>query len=637
MEANSATAQAMTIAGLNLIQQALSIYDSDLKLVVANARFREMFSIPDDLTQPGASFAETIRFLIDHGEYGYMPEGEIDSFVQDRVDRALAFEAHYFERQRADGRWISVEGAPLPDGGWVAVYTDITSEKRQEALLRSRSEVLSDQLLQYSEELAATNRELEATVIALEETKRQLIDSEARMRLTAEMMPAHIAHVGPDRHYTYSNRRLSSVMPGRPSNIVGKHIRDTLGEQAFLAIKPHLEKAIGGKPSVLEFTDLASTRRIRTAFTPDTEKGAKRGAYILSMDITEETQTRVALQHTRRREIAAQMTSGLAHDFSNLLTIILGMQSKLQKMSLSSEASKLVEATLAASNRGGTLLNRIADMTGHRAPEMQPTQMGPFLADLKTLATPTLTETVTLTIDNTIPEAPILVDPGMLQDSLVNLILNARDACSGKGAVSVEARLVKDTWLQLRVCDTGTGFSDEALEHALDPFFTTKGGEGSGLGLAMVYDMTKLAGGEVRIENTDIGGCVTIRLPLRFAGLDDVPGLVLLVEDSPDLRGLIRDMLTDMGHSVIEAASVDEARTLLSEVPDISLLLSDISLEGETTGVDLIRGLPSDAIPAFLMTSLPQTHQLYIEGAARAPVLSKPFGAEQLDAFLHAR
>lgn len=637
MEAYSATSQAMTIAGLNLIKQALSIYDSDLKLVVANARFHEMFSIPDGLMRPGASFAETIRFLIANGEYGEMAKDEIDAFVQDRVDRALAFEAHYFERQRADGRWISVEGSPLPEGGWVAVYTDITSVKRQEALLRSRSEELSDQLLQYSEELAAANRALESTVTALEETKRQLIASEARTRLTAEMMPAHIAHVGPDRHYTYSNRRLSSVMPGRPSNIVGKHIRETLGEQAFLAIKPHLEGAFTGKPSVFEFTDHASTRRIRVAFTPDGEKGARRGVYILSMDITEETQTRVALQHTRRREIAAQMTSGLAHDFSNLLTIILGMQSKLQKMPLADEASVLVEATLGAANRGGTLLNRIADMTGHRAPEMQATRMGPFLADLQTLANPTLPDDIILSVDNAIPEAPLLVDPGMLQDSLVNLILNARDACSGAAAIMVEARLVKDTWLQIKVCDTGTGFSDEALTRALDPFFTTKGGEGSGLGLAMVYDMTKLAGGEVRIENTDIGGCVTLRLPLRFAGLDDKPGLVLLVEDSPDLRGLIRDMLTDMGHSVIEATGVDEARTLLNEVPGISLLLSDISLEGDDTGVDLIRGLPAEAVPSFLMTSLPQTHPLYIEGAARAPVLSKPFGAEQLDAFLHAR
>lgn len=112
---------------------------------------------------------------------------------------------------------------------------------------------------------------------------------------------------------------------------------------------------------------------------------------------------------------------------------------------------------------------------------------------------------------------------------------------------------------------------------------------------------------------------------------------MLLVEDNADLRGLIREMLTGMGHSVIEAASVDEAQSLITELPDISLVLSDISLEGEATGVDLIRSLPTDGVPAFLMTSLPNTHPLYIEGAARAPVLSKPFDAGRLAAFLHPR
>ena len=635
MPATSGTIQAMTMAGLNLIQQALSIYDSDLKLAVSNARFREMFRLPSHLASPGADFAETIRYLTERGEYGEIED--IESFVQGKVDQALAFEAHYVERQRSNGRWVSIEGFPLPEGGWVAVYTDITATRRQELLLRSRSEELSDQLLQYAEELSATNRQLESTITALEEAKRQISISEARTRLTTEMMPAHIAHVGPDRRYTYSNRRLNSVMPGRPSNIIGQHIGDALGESAYKAIRPHLDDAFKGKASAFEFNDHMSTRRIRTAFTPDSGSPEERGVYILSMDITEETQTRVALQQTRRREIAAQMTSGLAHDFSNLLTIILGMQSKLQKMPLSEDASELVEATLAATHRGGTLLNRIADMTGHRAPEMQPTNMAAFFADLNTLARSTLPAGISLTINDHIPNETLLVDPGMLQDSLLNLVLNARDACTGHGAITLDADIVHDTWVQLRVCDTGTGFSEEALKHALDPFFTTKGSEGSGLGLAMVYDVTKLAGGEVRLENTEVGGCVTLRLPLRRAKRDATPGLALLVEDNPDLRGLIRDMLTEMGHTVIEAASVDEAQILLAQVPDISIVLSDISLEGEATGVDLIRTLPSDGVPSFLMTSLPNTHPLYIEGAARAPVLSKPFSAGQLDAFLHAR
>lgn len=621
----------MTTAGLNLIQQALTIYDQSLRLVVSNHRFQEMFDLPDHLCSPGAGFEDTIRHLVAQGEYG--PVDDIEEAVQARVDTALAFKPHYMERTRANGRTISVEGSPLPQGGWVAVYTDITPVKQQEALLRARSEELSEQLLSYSEELSATNRELQATIIQLEEVQRQLTASEARTRLTTEMMPAHIAHIGPDRRYTYSNRRLSSILPGSRSEIVGLTIEDALGPEAYRAIREKLDEAFAGIPSVFEFTHEPSSRRLRVAFTPEESEG---GVYILSMDVTEETQTRAALQQTRRREIAAQLTSGLAHDFSNLLTIILGLQSKLQRMELPDEAEGLITATLSAARRGGRLLNRIADMTGPREHNAQATNLAAFLSDLKTLALSTLPDGVHLSLNSLAESCAYRLDAGMLQDSLLNLILNARDACGERGEITLTARSVRNTWLEFTVEDTGPGFSAQALDHALEPFFTTKGGEGSGLGLAMVYDMTKLAGGRVRLSNTEKGARVAVRLPLRLAETATEPGLVLLVEDSPDLRDAIRDMLRNAGHSVIEASSVAEALSLLNELPQITALLSDISLEGEETGLDLLDALPEGRCPAYLMTSRPPDDPLFRAARARVPVLRKPFGASELSAVLSA-
>jgi len=588
---------------------------------------QQMFSLPDTLCQPGVGFEAVIRYLAERGEYGEVPD--LDDFVRIRVELARAFEPHYMERTRANGRVISVEGAPLPEGGWVTVYTDITRIKDQEKLLRSRSEELSDQVLRRSEELAATNRAMAATNAALEEAKHQLTRMEERTRLTTQMMPAHIAHIGTDRRYTFSNQRLRNVMAVGPDEIVGMHARDALGAEAYSAIAPHLDRAYAGTPSVFEFSHSPSSRRIRVAFTPDvTDTGAVQGVYVLSMDVTEETQSRVALQQTRRREMAAQLTSGLAHDFSNLLTIILGMQGKLERMEdLPAGARDLIAATLSAARRGGDLLERMSDATSPRTLHPTPTSVTEILNDLGVMAQPALSSSHKLNIETYAGTQTFQIDAGMVRDSLLNLILNARDAMPGGGQITVTARTVQDTWLELCVADTGPGFSAAALVYAFDPFYTTKGDDGTGLGLAMVYDMTKLSGGDVRLHN-DGGAHVVIRLPLRHASQPIPPCLVLLVEDTESLREQFRDMLMEQGHMVLEATSVHEAEMLLDTVPDIARVLSDIKLAGTRTGLDL-RALTSR--PVTLMTSLPPSDPLHKSAARGGPVLQKPFTAAELE------
>ncbi len=625
----------LTRAGLNLIQQALSIYDADLRLAVCNRPFQTMFNLPEALVTPGAPFRDTIRYLVETGEYGDIDD--IDGFVRTRVDQARAFQPHYMERRRANGRTISVEGSPLPEGGWVTVYTDITAIKRQEELLRARSEELSDQVLTHAEDLAATNRALAATIAQLQEAKAELTEMEARIRLTTEMTPAHIARVDRDGVYTYTNRRLSSLLPGRQSDIVGLSFEQALGAHTAARLRPNLDRALMGEASVLEFTETDTGRRIRTAFTPDQLGPGDpiTGVYLLSTDLTQETQARTALAQTGKRELAAQLTSGLAHDFANLLTIILGLQGKLDRMPLPIGAHELTGATKAAARRGGDLLNKIARMSGPHDMREAPTVLADFLSTLAPLARATLPQGISLRIENTVTAPALMLDPGSLQDSLLNLVLNARDAIAtvpGQGGqITLRLVSVRETWLDITVTDSGPGFSETALTHALDPFFTTKGDAGSGLGLSMVYDLTKLSGGQVRLGNADAGGaCVTLRLPLRPAQAEARPRLVLLVEDTAEIRAAVRDGLTGLGHQVIEATTATEALTL-ADIPGIDWVLSDIRL-GPEDGVTLLDRIASKhpTLHLALMTSLPASDPRRTAGARRWPVLPKPVDATAL-------
>ncbi|MCA0273982.1 MAG: PAS-domain containing protein [Proteobacteria bacterium] len=624
-------------AGLNLIQQALSIFDRDLKLAVSNRQYRQMFDLPLELTQPGATFEDTIRFLVERGEYGEVEDTE--AAVQSRVEQARTFQPHYMERTRSNGRTISVEGSPLQQGGWVTVYTDITDIKRQEGLLRARSAELSGQVFAHAERLSAANRELAAANAALEEAKRELTEMEARTRLVTEMMPAHIAHVGPDLRYTYSNRRLSSVMPGSLSEIVGFHVEEALGARNFARIEPGFHRARAGEANVFEITHDSSGRRIRIALTPDRgSDDTVRGVYVLSTDVTEEAQARAALGQAAKRELAAQLTSGLAHDFANLLTIIMGLQGRIERTEdLPPVAADLARATLAAARRGGTLLNRIAAISGPREVRPKPADIAVLLEELRLMAVPSLPEGLGLDIIVAGLAGQILIDAGSVQDALLNLILNARDAVGRQaGRIVVTARPVQETWLEIVVTDTGPGFSDEALRRGLEPFFTTKGGEGSGLGLSMIYDHIKLAGGTVKLANRPEGGArVTLRLPLRRAPESrSEPRLVLLVEDTHEIRADVREMLRALGHNVIETGSADEALEL-AKLQGIDIVLSDIGLPGPMSGLDLARTLLDQGTGADvrLMTALPPGDPMRAK-AGRLPILTKPFTTAELSAFL---
>ncbi|MDD9977768.1 MAG: PAS-domain containing protein, partial [Boseongicola sp.] len=576
----------MTRSGLNLIKQALSIYDSDLKLVVANKRFRDMFDLPTRLTQAGASFRDTIQHLAERGDYGEI--SDIEEFVEGRVQQALTFEPHYVERTRPNGMTISVEGSPLRQGGWVAVYTDITEIKRQEALLRSHSADLSDELLNRSEELSQTNRQLSSTIAALEEAQRELTASQSQLSHTNAMIPAHIAHVDAKGVYTYSNRKLKSILPQAETDIIGKHFRQVLGEAVWEKLEPEFAKALRGQTPAFEFHDEESDRHIRVAFTPERAPNSQIvGVYVLSADVTDEAAAREALTHARRRELAAQITSGLAHDFSNLLTVILGQQDRLASIATErDDIAQISEVIKSAALRGGELVKGLGRIDARRRIEAQPVDLAASTRDIDHMATAVAPDNVVVTVTSTVDDPLLVFDPGFAQDALLNLVLNSVEAANTVSDVNLTISHDDTGSLTMLVEDNGPGFNETALTNALAPFFSTKGGgTGRGLGLPTAFDFAKSSGGQLKFGNRENGGAwVSIKIPYETAK-DTAPGMVLLVEDDDTIRQSIRTQLRRLGHVVVETNTIEEAETLAT-LPDLSLIITDLVLGSHKTGYD---------------------------------------------------
>lgn len=643
-------------AGLNLIQQGISIFNDEMKLVSFNRRFSEMFELPSDFLHLGISFYDINIYLARRGEYG---PGDPDILAKERVERAKLFTAHYFERTRPNGRRVSVEGNPLGQGGWVTVYSDITESHRQEELLKARGEELSDRLLHHSGKMAEANRQLAASNRALRETQTALKASEERMRAITRAMPAHIAYLDTNYIYKFSNNRFADVTGLNRENLLDKSLADVYPLKVHAQIKPELDKALLGQSVVAEYdisTKTGRARSIRSSYTPEFDNhGDVAGVFVLSIDVSEEKAATELLMHSKRLETTAQLTSGLAHDFSNILTIILGNLSRIAKPEIQqTQRLDLIASTERAARRGTRIIDNLMTFLFRQQLSPTHTNLSKILRELARLFTASVNEHVTLKLD--LPEQDILafIDEGAFQDAILNLLFNARDAVemhTGSGAITLCAKRASTTndtnydGVTVCVSDSGPGFAQDALNQAFEPFYTTKPqGKGSGLGLSMVRDFVDRSKGSISLQNIEKSGAsVRLRIPLSFTELEDKTQspqtlnnspmtqrsekIVLVVDDDPEIRALMRDYIAEEGFSVIEANSVDEAETLISNIDDIYLVVSDIIMPGTKTGVDLANQIAQvyPVIQILLVSGLPTNDPIIVSARKTFKILRKPF------------
>lgn len=375
-------------------------------------------------------------------------------------------------------------------------------------------------------------------------------------------------------------------------------------------------------------------------------------------------QSEASIRQLQKMEAVGQLTGGIAHDFNNILGAITGSleMAKIRLMQGRNEdVERYANAAIGAAQRAASLTHRLLAFS--RKQTLAPKNIGinSLVSDMEQLVTTTVGSQVQVKVKLASTLWSVLADESQLENSLLNLCINARDAMPHGGNLIIETtnchfdqhnatekNIAPGDYVCLSVSDSGTGMTPEVVARAFDPFFTTKPiGMGSGLGLSMVYGFARQSGGQVQIYSEVGGGTmVCIYLPKYNVVAEKCPQVeaeehiinlkkqtVLVVEDESVLRMLITDVLKDLGYSTLEASDSKEGLKLLESEVQIDLLISDIGLPGGMNGREMV---------AKALNNRPELKVIFITGYAenaifnqgnqpfKIQVMTKPFNMNSL-------
>ena len=407
-------------------------------------------------------------------------------------------------------------------------------------------------------------------------------------------------------------------------------------------------------------------RQLRT-FVPDrTIDGTVRGFYIIVQDISEVSQLEEQLQRAQRMEAVGRLTGGVAHDFNNMLSVIIGnIDLAAEEVGPDAAIAPYLDSAIGAATRSAELTQSLLAFS--RKQTLKPEAVAPALLmdRLVIMLRRVFDENISIETEG----APNLwncrADSAQLEAAILNLSINARDAMDSGGAlrISAENRILTASrdenvggldagdYVAISVADNGSGIPDDAVAQVFEPFFTTKEvGVGSGLGLSMVYGFVSQSGGHVTLDTeVGVGTTVTLLLP-RDAGdgaasssaaeSDKIAARgdgqhVLVVEDDNDVRAIVVSQLTSLGYEVAEAGNAHSALDLLRSEAPFDLLFSDVIMPGKMNGVELIqaaRELRPDLRVALTTGYSDDVIQRGGEGIGDYVLVRKPYKRHELAA-----
>jgi PAS domain S-box-containing protein len=511
--------------------EGIVLYDADDRFVYANKRYRELFHEITDLLVPGARRKDVRNAFYAAGAI-LAAVGEEEKF-KDEMERQRD-SGERPERQHSSGTWIQYSDHSLPDGSVVSIRTDITDIKNREAQLRESEQFLGSVLDNVAD-----------SVVTMDETGVVLSFNQAA-ELTfgyraEEVIGGKVERLMPAPYAAEHDDYIARYLTTGHARILGKGAHEVEGRHSDGTTFP-IELAI-------------SEMRI----------GGKRNFIGAIRDITARKQVEDQLRQAQKMEAVGQLTGGVAHDFNNLLAVILGNLDLIGgRVGDDPKIAEMIERGVRAAERGAALTDRL--LAYSRKQNLMPTviDFNALLDDNEDMLRRTLGEHIEIDIAKGAGLWPSQVDRSQLENALLNLAINARDAIKGGGRMTIETanialeatdaaaawELAPGRYVMLRVSDTGAGIAEDKLRHVFEPFFTTKEvGKGSGLGLSMVHGFAKQSGGNVTIESEPgAGTTVTLYLPAGGKG-----------EPAAETHGDVHRPANTQGETVRRAQHSDRA------------------------------------------------------------------------------
>ena len=557
---------------------------------------------------------------------GHLAPGPV--FHECRISRA----------DTGEERWLATRGEYRRriGGGilFAGVIYDITTTKRSEAALRQLTETLE-------ERVAARTQERDRV-----------------WNLSRDLLNV----IGPDGLQKAVNPAWTQLLGHAEAELVGTSMERLVHPEELSAFRLHMAARRQG-----EATSDADIR-LRghdgswrwVSWTAVLEDGM---AYGIGRDVTQRKLLEEQLRQSQKMEAVGQLTGGLAHDFNNMLTGILGgmeMVRRRIRQGRLNEVDRFLDAALQSGHRAAALTHRLLAFSRRQTLDSRPLDIGALVASIEDLLRRALGERIELVVDIAVGLWAAVADGNQLESALLNLAINARDAMPQGGRLTILARnahlsatdlaqadrVEAGDFVEIRVTDTGAGMSPEIRARAFEPFFTTKPmGEGTGLGLSMIYGFVQQSRGNITIDSQEgRGTSVRLFLPRHVgalpvaverasdAAMRGSGETVLVVEDDPAVRLLVLQVLEELGYRAIETADGSEAVAILQSGRRIDLLVSDVGLPGLNGRqiADIARrsrpGLPVLFMTAYAKEAKEQATFL----ATGMEMIRKPFSIDEI-------